>query len=255
MGLGRGVGGLADCLRAAGDRSWWPSRRKAPPAPTTVALGVLVAWSAARAERRGLRWASARELAVDSNQWAVLIRHGRGYRSQLPDLAVWGTRSELPVAVIGETGRRRCDRQRWILEGWRDAIWSGHYSAVRYDCASASVAARIKRLAEKVHLTGPAFMAAPQTTVEEISALSPICDIDERVLEPPDADVPDAEADHQFDVPEVHAAPSPLASPTTVQAPLPSSEPESPEAAAERERRYRETFGIPEPKRGRLWRR
>jgi hypothetical protein len=35
----------------------------------------------------------------------------------------------------------------------------------------------------------------------------------------------------------------------------PSPEPETPEAAAERERRYRETFGIPEPKVRRRWRR
>jgi hypothetical protein len=31
---------------------------------------------------------------------------------------------------------RRADRQRTILKGWRDAIWSGRYTAVRYDCAS-----------------------------------------------------------------------------------------------------------------------
>ncbi|MBV9797457.1 MAG: hypothetical protein JO039_05345, partial [Solirubrobacterales bacterium] len=33
---------------------------KAPPAPTTIAHGVLVGWSAARAEKRGRVWKSAR---------------------------------------------------------------------------------------------------------------------------------------------------------------------------------------------------
>jgi hypothetical protein len=38
---------------------------KSPPAPTTIAHGVLVGWSAARAEHRGREWKSARELALD----------------------------------------------------------------------------------------------------------------------------------------------------------------------------------------------
>ena len=58
-GLGveaRGLGGL----RAV----------KAPPAPTTIAHGVLVGWSAARAEKRGRVWKSARELALEPERWA-----------------------------------------------------------------------------------------------------------------------------------------------------------------------------------------
>jgi hypothetical protein len=40
-----------------------------------------------------------------------------------------------------------------ILEGWRDAVLSGRYDAVRYDCANTSVAQWINRLATKVRLT------------------------------------------------------------------------------------------------------
>src|SRR5271167_3240998 len=47
---------------------------KSPPAPTTIAHGVLVGWSAARAERRHRVWRSSRELAVDPERWAVQTR-------------------------------------------------------------------------------------------------------------------------------------------------------------------------------------
>jgi hypothetical protein len=60
-----------------------------------------------------------------------------------------------------------------ILEGWRDAIWARRYIAVRYDCASPSVAHWINRLAGKVGLSDSAFVATVQTTPEEIAALSP----------------------------------------------------------------------------------
>jgi hypothetical protein len=146
---------------------------KSPPAPTTIAHGVLVGWSAARAEHRDRVWKSARELALDRERWAVPMRRERGYAEQLPDVAVWLERSKTPGAVIAESGGRREDRQKMILEGWRDAIWSGRYLAVRYDCASPSVARWIHRLAKKVGLTGSDFTAVVQTTAEQIAALSP----------------------------------------------------------------------------------
>lgn len=52
---------------------------KSPPAPTTIEHGVLVGWSAARAEHRSRVWKSARELALDRERWAVLTRCERGY--------------------------------------------------------------------------------------------------------------------------------------------------------------------------------
>jgi hypothetical protein len=51
--------------------------------------------------------------------------------------------------VIAETGGRREDRQKMILDGWRDAIMAGRYAAVLYDCASVSVTLWITRLARR----------------------------------------------------------------------------------------------------------
>lgn len=110
---------------------------------------------------------------AEHERWAVTARCERGYTELLPDLAVWLKRSEPPVAVVAESGGRREDRQKMILEGWRDAILSGRYSGVHYHCASASVAHWIRRLAKKVWLTGPAFFAAAQMSAEEIAALPP----------------------------------------------------------------------------------
>jgi hypothetical protein len=46
---------------------------KLPPSPTTVDHGVVVGWTAARVERHGGRWKSARELALDPGRWAARI--------------------------------------------------------------------------------------------------------------------------------------------------------------------------------------
>lgn len=146
---------------------------ESPPAPTTIAHGVLVGWSAARAEHRGRGWKSARELALDPERWAVPARCERGYTQQLPDLAVWLNTSKAPGAVVAESGGRREDRQKMILEGWRDAIWAGRYTVVRYDCASPSVAHWITRLAKKVGLTSSTFTAVVQTTAEQMPPSPP----------------------------------------------------------------------------------
>ncbi len=101
----------------------------------------------------------------------------------MPDLAVWLPDSNLPVAVIVEGGHRREDRQRRILEAWQSAVHSGRYSGVRYDCASASVAQRIKRLADKLWLRSPEFFAAAQLNRDDILELiaedpEPVASID-----------------------------------------------------------------------------
>ena len=145
---------------------------KSPPAPTTIAHAVLVEWSAARAERRGRTWKSARELVLDGERWEVPTRCERGYTTQLPDLAVRLTPAGPPWAVVAESGGRREDRQKLMLEGWRDAVHGGRYAGVRYDCASASVASWIRRLAKKVWLTAPDFSVIVQTTAEEIATLA-----------------------------------------------------------------------------------
>jgi hypothetical protein len=228
---------------------------KSPPAPTTIAHGVLVGWSAARNEHRGQPWKSARELALDRERWAVPMRRERGDAEELPDVAVWLEGSETPGAVIAESGGRREDRQKMILEGWRDAVWSGRYLGVRYDCASPSVAHWINRLAKKVGLTDSDFTAAVQTTAEQIAALSPAAPEDEPARDetmPPDEPA-------QAPVEEVQSSPVPALAPrepvqVAPPAPLPP-EPETAEAAAERERRYREILGMDEPKPSRRWRR
>ena len=159
---------------------------KSPPGATTIAHGVLVGWSAARVEHRGRVWKSARELAVERDRWAVRARCERGYTELLPDLAVWLKRSGAPVAVIAESGGRREDRQKMILEGWRDGIVSGCYAAVRYHCANEAVEHWIRRLARKVGLTGLGFAAAVQLSAEEIAALSPAADdVDELPVNEP----------------------------------------------------------------------
>jgi len=231
---------------------------KAPPAPSTIAHGVLVGWSAARAEKRGRVWKSARELALEPDRWEVTMRCERGYTKQLPDLAVWLKRSGPPLALISESGGRREDRQKKILEGWRNAVYAGQYSAVLYDCANDSVAHWISRLASKVRLTRSEFGVVIQARAEEIATL--VCadaEREERAADEPAAGAGAARTTSvRVSIPtddvRVPAAPVPV---PTANAERPAPRPETPEEAAERERRYREMFGIAEPKRRRRWRR
>jgi hypothetical protein len=225
---------------------------KSPPSPTTTAHGVLVGWSAARAEHRGRTWKSARELQLDRERWAAPMRCERGYTDQLPDLAVWLDQSPAPGAVIAESGGRREDRQKMILEGWRDAIWSGRYFVLRYDCASPSVARWITRLAKKVGLTDMDFTAAVQTTAEQIVALPPAAAADVAAIDeitPPSEPAPTADQEGETAPARAPALEEPL----PVAPPVP--EPETAEAASEHERRYREIFGMDDPKPRRRWRR
>lgn len=226
---------------------------KSPPGATTITHGVLVGWSAARVEHRGRSWKSRRELALEHDSWSVTMRCERGYTQQLPDLAVWLNESKPPGAVIAESGGRREDRQKMILQSWRDALWSGRYVAVRYDCASPSVAHWINRLAKKIGLTDSAFMATVQTTAEDIAALSPAALDEETPFDRPDSTAEAAPAPDQA----AQAALVPglaVARPASV-APVPVEDTETPEAAARRERAYREIFGIEDPKPRRRWRR
>jgi hypothetical protein len=156
--------------------------------------------------------------------------------------------------VIAESDGRREDRQKMILEGWRDAIWSGRYLALRYDCANPSVTHWITRLAKKVGLTDADFTATVQTTVEQIAALPPAADdeataIDETRPSGEPARTPGEEA--QTTPARAPAPGEPV--PVTPPGPPPAPEPETAEAAADRERAYREIFGIDEPKPRRRW--
>jgi hypothetical protein len=138
-----------------------------------TAHGVLVAWSAARAERRGLKWQSARELSLERERWGVPVGDRPGEKMLLPDLAVWRQADSTPCGLVVEPGYRRPDRQQPILEAWRDAIYSGRYAGVRYDCGDEFTARRIMALGTKVGLDGSVFVAATQTSAAEISAIQP----------------------------------------------------------------------------------
>jgi hypothetical protein len=218
--------------------------------PTTTAHGVLVGWSAARAEHRGRRWQSGRELALDPERWAAPTRCERGYTQQLPDLAAWINRSHPPVAVIAESGGRREDRQKMILEGWRDAILAGRYAGVRYDCANTSVARWIGSLARKVGLASPSFSAVVQLGGADIAALPPAApetEPDPNGHEPAIATIPERETLIKL-TPENSPAPTLLAPDVDAADPAPISQPETPDALAERERVYLEILGLDEPK-------
>ena len=206
-----------------------------------------------RAARPGVE--AARELAVDRERWAVPVRCERGYTEQLPDLVGWVKHSAPPVAVIAESGARREDRQKMILEGWCDAIWSGRYAAVRYDCASPSVAHWITRLANKVGLTDSAFTAVVQTTAEQIAALSPAAPDDAPAFDEAKASAESEPAPGGVQTAPVRAPLQPAPEQLAVPGPPPAPEPETTEAAAERERRYREILGMDEKPRRRWHRR
>ena len=140
-----------------------------------------------------------------------------------------------------------------MLEGWRDAILSGRYAGVRYDCASESVAHWISRLAKNVRLSGPTFLAAVQMGAEEIAALSPAAPEDEQPADDQQL------AGHTRPVRQATRQPTSVRAAVLTEPVSPSMQSEIPEApfrpqreTAEdieaRERRYREIFGPPESK-------
>ena len=242
-------------------------RASSTPSPSLTTHGVLVGWSAARAQRRGHVWLSARELALERERWEVRVRGERGWRGVLPDLAVWPARGEMPIGLVIEAGFRRSWRQRAVLEGWRNAIRSGRYGGVRYDCAGEQTAHQITNLAEKVGLGRPVFLAVAQMTAAEIASIKPTPQPDEPVDPPPPPIDSHGQRfvdrrrrrstatsnDRCDDEPVVESSPQP--GPSGQDRPAISPLPEPPEAAAERERVIREVLGIPEPKPRPRWRR
>jgi len=220
---------------------------QSPPGATTLTHGIVVGWSAARIQRRGLEWRSARELAVDPDHWAAPARGEHGPTSLLPDLAVWRTPSAAPVAIVVETGGRREDRQKRILEGWRDALLDDRYSAVQYDCTDPSVTRWIERLARKVCLSRRAFIAVTQTSAAEIASVSPT---DLATAEPPTqpAGAPKRPNDRPRPSTAAPRGPDQDQTPPPVQ---PPPEAESGETVDERLQRYFESVGMAEPERRR----
>jgi hypothetical protein len=158
-----------------------------------------------------------------------------------------------PIALISESGGRREDRQKKVLEGWRDAVYAGQYAAVLYDCANDSVAHWISRLAAKARLTRSEFTVVIQARAEEIGTLAPAADKDVPPASTSDTNMPSSS---EVKIEPVRT-PAPAVRVPAVQPAEPPKQPDpkTPEEAAERERRYREIFGIAEPRSRRRWRR
>ncbi len=230
---------------------------KSPPSSAGMHRGIHVSWSAARFERRGRRWMSIRELSADRDRWAVRARCDRGFTRQLPDFAVWVEAHELPCAVVVESGRRRDDRQKMILEGWRDAIHNGRYAHVQYDCTSPSLARWIKQLAKTVRLSESTFSAIVQPGAEQITALPPAAT--EYEPPPPAARPADADQLHgqetKITVTRTPLPQAPVAAARPGPPPLPPEPaPETAEATAARKELIRELLHGP-AKPQRRWRR
>lgn len=238
-------------LRAVGLGGLTAVRASPAPSSTLTARGVLVGWSAARAQRRGHVWLSSRELALERERWEVRVHGERGWRGVLPDLAVWPAKDAPPVGLVVEAGFGRSARQRAILEGWRDAISAGRYSAMRYDCAGEQAARWITTMAEQVGLHRSMFLAVAQTSPAEIAAIEPHR-LEGAVVEPLPAIPHSQEPSEQRH--ELPALPHPKPEPPK-QAQTPSEQSRPPEAASDRERVPGEALELDGPKPRHRWRR
>jgi len=116
------------------------------------------------------------------------------------------------------------------------------------------------RLARKVWLTPPDFSVIVQTSAEEIATLTR--GDEEREGQATDqsettgsAATPTANGKASSAPIDVPASAASVPAAPTAEPERPARPPETPEESAERERRYREMFGIVEPKRRRRWRR
>lgn len=225
---------------------------KSPPSSMTMLQGIRVGWTAARMERRGRSWISGREMNVDRDRWAVSARCDRGITRQLPDLAIWVAGYKLPCAVIVESGNRRNDRQKMILEGWRDAIHAGRYARVQYDCSSRSGAERIRELAKAVRFSDSTFSAIVQPTAEQITLPAPLS---QRSGTPrPARRMPPSHTTEETEIEAAGTSVRPGPVETVLPAPPPprQPEPETVETAAAREEFIRELLhGPAQPQRRR----
>ena len=210
---------------------------------------VAVAWAAARLERAGVGWRSARELAVDRERWQITVENERGGESvRLPDLAAWPRgESSLPVAVVIQRGGQphQTRRQRALLEGWQHAIQDGRYAAVRYQTGPV-IGRELERQAAQLGLTASMFGVAEQLTADQLlpdpAALAdgapPSPAVAERRPAPVSGPAPDR--------PEAADRAGPAIGQTSAQAD---------EREAERQRLTDAVQGISEPQPRRRWRR
>jgi hypothetical protein len=223
-----------------------PAVRAPDPFSMATNHSVQVGWSAARVQSRGYGWRSTRELALESERWAIPVRNERGGISRrLPDLAVWPPQSSVPAGLVIEHGVKREQRRRLVLEGWQAAINAGRYARVQYDCSSPWVARELTRIAEQIGLGAPQFCAVQQTPPEQIAELPPA---------KPDPPAAPAEIETPPAVISAPAAPQP-ASKVELTPSLPQEPAQTPEQAAERQRMINQVLGYDDPKPRRRWRR
>jgi hypothetical protein len=139
---------------------------------------------------------------------------------------------------VTETGQRREDRQKWMLEAWRDAIAADRYAGVRYDCTTRAARTLIKRLATNVALSGQQFGAYVQPRADEIAALPD--------AEPDPGEQPPASEQQTATtaMPEPKPAPDPAKSRTPESAEIPRRLEREAATVAERMECYRDVFGM-----------
>jgi len=247
--LGRAVGVRGDgslvWLTAAGLAGVGLGQLRALRAPDPFSAqtrhSVRVGCSAARVQRRGYEWRSARELALDPERWSIAVANERGGVSRrLPDLAVWAPESRLPAALVIEHGVKREQRRRLVLEGWQAAINAQQYARVQYDCSSPVLARQLAQIAAQIGLTRHQFQAVEQAPLQQITQL------------PAAGAAP----------PATETLPAPVCAPVAPQPAskvdpgpsLPQEPAQTPERVAERQRMIDEVLGYAALKPRRWWR-
>lgn len=222
-----------------------PAVRAPDPFSIQTMRTVGVAWVAAAIEAAGYRWHAPRELALAPDRWGAQVKNERGGTSRrLPDLVFWPASDDrLPVAVVVEHGAPKPRRERAALEGWKGSIAAGQYAQVRY-VARRTAAGRVGRLATQLGLTETQFTARERMVTDEPSPPTELIESHPEASAPPE--------------PATATVPSRLRPSTAYVAPPPSRPPEpaeTPEQAAQRQKRIRELLGQDEPAPRRRWRR
>ena len=192
---------------------------------------------------------------LDAERWAVRMRDERGYHKQLPDLAVWRRGADAAGRDHRREGHRREDRQRLILEGWRDAVLvrTLHRRPIRLRQRAGRRADGAPGQEGPLHTPGVHRQGAGWSRRDR--QRSPRQPNSKTPPRPRGGFAKGGTADG-LDGRQLQLIPQPAPSTAIKREPPPPPErDESPEAVAERERLYREIMGIPDPKPRRLWRR
>jgi hypothetical protein len=199
---------------------------------------------AVEVEAAGCRWHAARELALAPDRWSAEVANERGGRSRrLPDLVFWPVLADtLPTAVVVVHGPPKPRRERAALEGWHGSIAAGRYAQVRYVAGSAA-ADRLGRVAADIGLSATGFTVGERVAADERNSEVTENGADALPSVTETAPVPRIDPPRPL---QVHAAPPRSRSEKPA---------ETPEQAAERQKRINELLGYEDPSPRRLWRR